>query len=266
MRGTGTHGKYDHLLEVLRTFNSVAVAFSGGIDSTFLLHAACEALGKDKVVALYGVSCLLPAHTIQAALHIFERYFSGKAQLRQIELLPLLWNEFVDNNRDRCYFCKKRTYSIFKAEMEKEGWEYLIDGTNADDLNEYRPGLGAIKELGVQTPLVTAGFHKSEIRNLAGSIGLENHDLPSNSCLATRIATDVPITAEVLRRIGNSEYFLQNMGFYGCRVRPDAEWTVIEIKTDDFKRITQLENRKSILHYFQSIGLSRVVLDLHGRE
>jgi pyridinium-3,5-biscarboxylic acid mononucleotide sulfurtransferase len=266
MIATGTQEKYDHLQKILRTFSGVAVAFSGGIDSTFLLHAACEALGKGRVVALYGVSCLLPAHSIQSALHIFERYFSGTAKLRQIELQPLLWNEFVNNDGDRCYYCKKRTYSIFKTEMKKEGEFCLLDGTNTDDLNEHRPGLRAIKELGVQTPLVTAGFHKSEIRNLARSIGHENHDLPSNSCLATRIALNVPITAEALRRIGNAEYFLQNRGFHGCRVRPDAKWTIIEVNADDFERITLPENRKSILHYFQSIGLSRVVLDLHGRE
>ena len=266
MNATRIHKKYDHLQEILRTFTSVSVAFSGGIDSTFLLHAACEALGKDKVVALHGVSCLLPAHSTQAALHIFERHFSSKAQLRQIELLPLFWNEFVKKDRDRCYFCKKRTYSIFKIKMEKEEGYCLIDGTNADDLKEYRPGLRAIKELGVQTPLVKAGFHKSEIRDLAGILGLENHDQPSNSCLATRIAADVPISIEILRRIDDAECFLQTKGFHGCRVRPGAAQTVIEVRSDDVERITLQENRGSLLHYFHSIGLSRVVLDLHGRE
>jgi uncharacterized protein len=231
-----------------------------------LLHAACDALGNGRVTALQGISCLLPTGTSQAASLMFERNFSKTAILRQVELHPLLWNEFVNNDGDRCYYCKKRTYSIFKTEMKKEGEFCLLDGTNTDDLNEHRPGLRAIKELGVQTPLVTAGFHKSEIRNLARSIGHENHDLPSNSCLATRIALNAPITAEALRRIGNAEYFLQNRGFHGCRVRPDAKWTIIEVNADDFESIVLTENRKSILHYFQSIGLSHLVLDLHGRE
>jgi pyridinium-3,5-biscarboxylic acid mononucleotide sulfurtransferase len=266
MNTIGISEKYDHLLEILQRLKNVAVAFSGGIDSTFLLHAACEALEKGNVVALHGVSCLLSAHSIQTASHIFERHFSGKAQLRRIELLPLFWNEFVKNDRDRCYFCKKRTYSIFMMEMEKEGKDYLIDGTNADDLKERRPGLRAIKEFGVQTPLDTAGLNKSEIRKLAEIFGLENHGQPSNSCLATRIATEIPITVEILRRIDAAECFLQNKGFDGCRVRSGLERTSIEVRSDDVERITLRENRESLLHYFHSIGLFRVVLDLHGRE
>ena len=263
----GIHEKYDHLQEILRGLGRVAVAFSGGIDSTFLLSAACDALGKDTVVALHGVSCLLPAHSPQAEDTLFDRYFSGKARLRRITLRPLLWDEFVGNTFDRCYFCKKRIYSIFLKELESEGGGYsLIDGTNVDDLKDDRPGLRALKELGIQTPLVMAGFHKPEIRFLARERGLENHDQPSNSCLATRIATGVPIRAEALRLIDDAEHFLHQKGFFGCRVRPGAERTIIEIRSEDLERITLREMRESLIGYFQSVGLPGILLDLHGRD
>jgi pyridinium-3,5-biscarboxylic acid mononucleotide sulfurtransferase len=262
----GPHVRYEKLKEILRTLGTVAVAYSGGIDSTFLLHAACAALGNHGVIALQGVSCLLPTGTVEAAYNIFQRHFSGKAALRQIELDPLGWNEFVLNTRERCYFCKRRMYAIFKREMEKEGGFYLLDGTHADELKGLRPGLRAISELGVQTPLLETGFSKHEIREQARIIGLTNHDLPSNSCLATRIATDISIQSELLRVIDKAEHFLQERGFHGCRVRPGAERTVIEVGRDDLERIAQHTNRLFILEYFQTIGLSNVVLDLKGRE
>ena len=261
----GIREKYDRLQEILRGLGQVAVAFSGGVDSTLLLSAACETLGKDQVVALHGVSCLLPRRSPQAANRIFERHFAGSARLRRVDLYPLLWDDFAANTDDRCYFCKKKIYSIFMAEMEKAGVANLIDGTNADDLNKDRPGLRALRELGVQTPLVSAGFHKPEIRELAGERGLENHDLPSNSCLATRIATGVPISVEALRLIDEAEYFLQKKGFQGCRVRLGGERVIVEVRTEHLDRMTRRETRESLLQYFQSLGLSRVVLDLQGR-
>ena len=262
----GPQAKYDRLLDILHAFNSVAVAFSGGIDSTFLLHAACDALGNGRVTALQGISCLLPTGTSQAASLMFERNFSKTAILRQVELHPLLWNEFVANDGERCYFCKKRTYSIFKRAMVQEGRHFLLDGTNADDLQARRPGLRAVSELGVQTPLLNAGLNKYEIRELARIIGLENHNLPSNSCLATRVATNIPIQTDILKLIDDSEHFLHEKGFHGCRVRPGAKWTVIEVRKDDLEKITLRANRVAILNYFQTLGLTSVVLNLQGRE
>jgi pyridinium-3,5-biscarboxylic acid mononucleotide sulfurtransferase len=262
----GSQVKYEKLKEILRSFGSVAVAYSGGIDSTFLLHAACAALENRGVIALQGVSCLLPTGTVEAAYTVFQRHFSGKATLRQIELNPLEWKEFVVNTQERCYFCKKRMYAIFKSEMEKEGGCFLLDGTHADELKRLRPGYRAIRELGVQTPLLEAGFSKREIREQARIIGLANHDLPSNSCLATRIVTNGVIQSETLRLIDRAEHFLHGRGFPGCRVRLGGEWTVIEVRQDDLERIAQPTNRRIVLEYFQKIGHSSVVLDLNGRE
>jgi uncharacterized protein len=157
-------------------------------------------------------------------------------------------------------------YAIFKSEMEKEGGCFLLDGTHADELKGLRPGRRAISELSVQTPLLEAGFSKREIREQAGIIGLANHDLPSNSCLATRIATDVAIQSETLELIDKAEHFLHQRGFPGCRVRVGGERTVIEVRQDDLERIAQPTNRLFVLEYFQTIGLTNAVLDLNGRE
>jgi pyridinium-3,5-biscarboxylic acid mononucleotide sulfurtransferase len=260
------HEKYEKLKAILHPLGRVAVAYSGGIDSTFLLHASCDALGKGGVTALQGISCLLPSGTISAAHRVFERHFTGEATLKQIELKPLSWEEFVVNDKERCFSCKKRMYTIFITEMEKEGGHFLLDGTHADELKGPRPGLQAIMELGVRTPLLEAGFSKYEIRELSRAIGLVNHDLPSNSCLATRFEMDVRIENEMLKLIDNAEHFLHERGFLGCRVRPGATRTVIEVRQNDLEKFAQQTNRLIVLKYFQAIGLSRVVLDFNGRE
>jgi pyridinium-3,5-biscarboxylic acid mononucleotide sulfurtransferase len=241
------------------------VAYSGGIDSTFLLHAACDALENRGVTALQGISCLLPTGTLPAAYQVFERHFRGKATLRQIELDPLRWAEFVVNDKKRCFFCKKRMYAVFITEMAQERSFFLLDGSHADELKGPRPGMQAIKELGVRTPLLDAGFSKCEIRELSRCIGLVNYDLPSDSCLATRIAT-LPIKIELLKLADDAEHFLHERGFIGCRVRLGEERTVIEVRQGDFERFAQQTNRLIVLKYFQAIGLSPVVLDFNGRE
>jgi pyridinium-3,5-biscarboxylic acid mononucleotide sulfurtransferase len=258
--------KYEQLKKIIYDYDRVAVAFSGGIDSTFLLQAACDSLGSSRVIALLGVSCLVPVNIIQAASALFNRHFYKKAKLRQIELFPLLWPEGVANSEERCYFCKKRMYTIFKAEMVKNRGLFLLDGTNVDDLTEHRPGLRAIQELDVQTPLSTAGFTKHEIRKIAKDTGLENYNLPSASCLATRIPTNIPIQKTALQLIQDAEDFLQQRGFQGCRVRPGGKKIVIEVGVDDLERIVSRTDRIPILHYFQTIGLNNVVLNLEGRK
>ena len=260
------HEKYEKLKAILRPLGRVAVAYSGGIDSTFLLHAACDSLGNSGVTALQGISCLLPSGAVSAAHRVFERHFADKATLKQIELNPLSWEEFVVNDKERCFSCKKRMYAIFITEMEKEGGHFLLDGTHADELKGPRPGLQAINELGVRTPLLEAGFSKYEIRELSRAKGLVNHDLPSNSCLATRIEIDVPIENEMLKLIDNAENFLHERGFLGCRVRIGAERTVVEVRQNDLEKFAQQTNRLIVLKYFRAFGLSRVVLDFNGRE
>ncbi len=257
--------KYRALTTLLEQYNRVAIAFSGGVDSTLLLYAAGQVLGKEKVLALHGVSCINSQHDIQGAKKLHKQYCSVFSRYRQIELHPLLWKEFVRNNEDRCYFCKKRIYSLFKVEVERDGGDFLLDGTNKDDLKDHRPGFRAIRELGVHTPLLEAGLNKNEIRQLVKELGLPNFDLPSNSCLATRVEENTVIHEKMLQIIDDAEQSLRERGFNGSRVRPRGKNAVIEVMGSDIERICQRATRISILHYFQIIGFEEVHLNLQGR-
>jgi pyridinium-3,5-biscarboxylic acid mononucleotide sulfurtransferase len=263
---TGLDEKYEKLKEIISTYNSVAVAYSGGIDSTFLLYAACDAFGGRNVTALQGISCLLPTGTVSAADRIFARHFAGKTELRHIKLDPLSWSEFVANDEDRCYVCKKRIYSLFLKKMKKDCRAFLLDGTHADEVQTPRPGMRAIMELHVQTPLLEAGFRKSEIREQAKVLGIVNYDQPSNSCLATRITTNVMIRKEMLKLIDDAEHFLHGMGFFSCRVRTSPEHTVVEVQKKDIEQCAQQINWHIIAQHLREIGLVAPVLDGKGRE
>ncbi len=257
--------KHSSFENILKGYEKVAIAFSGGVDSSLLLYSAGKVLGKNKVLALHGVSCLNHQIDVQGAKDLYRNYCADSSQYREIELHPLLWKEFVINNEDRCYFCKKRIYSIFKMEMEKEGCELLLDGTNKDDLKDHRPGFRAIRELGVHTPLLQAGLNKQEIRKFAKEFGLPNYDLPSNSCLATRIEKDTAVDENLLTVISKAEHYLNERGFCGNRVRPRGGKAIIEVQNKDIESITKRSVRVSILHYFQAIGFDDIFLDLQGR-
>lgn len=261
----GLRKKFEKLQGILRSYSKVAVAFSGGIDSSLLLYTAAEVLGKNNVLALNGVSCLINKKDTSAAEEFFERFCKNTALFKQVPLYPMTWKEVVANTENRCYFCKKRMYAILKEELDKWGGEILLDGTNQDDLKDSRPGYRAIRELGVQTPLLDAGLNKSEIRILAREFELSNHDLPSNSCLATRITVNEPLNEKLLHTISEAENFLSKRGFFGTRVRPSGSSVQIFIQSKDFERICKRSERIPVYHYFQSLGFKEILLDLWGR-
>jgi pyridinium-3,5-biscarboxylic acid mononucleotide sulfurtransferase len=263
---TDLEEKYEKLKEIISAYKSVAVAYSGGIDSTFLLYAACDALGGHKVTALLGISCILPTGTVSAAHRVFVRHFAEKTELRRIELDPFCWSEFVANDENRCYVCKKRIYLLFLEEMKKDCRAFLLDGTHGDEVRTPRPGMRAIMELNVQMPLMGAGFRKSEIREIAKVLGIVNYDLPSNSCLATRITTNVILRKEMLKLIDDAEHFLHGMGFINCRVRTSPEHTVVEVQKKDIEQCAQQTNWHIIAQHLREIGLVDPILDGKGRE
>ena len=260
------HAKLQALRLIVEQFDKVAVAYSGGIDSSFLLHMACTWLGADRVLAIHASSCLLPSSAASASRALLADFFAGRCQQHTVHFAPLYWPDFVDNPEDRCYLCKKRLYTQLLGETARRGYPILFDGTNADDQLQHRPGLRALVELAIATPLMTTGLGKREIRALAREAGLPNHDLPSQSCLATRIPTGTTITEAGLARVDRAEEFLRDLGFIGCRVRFTATCALVEIQEAHFGQILTASHRASIVTYFASEQNVPVYLDLRSRR
>jgi uncharacterized protein len=258
-------GKFGLLTQALRQYERIAVAFSGGVDSTLMLYAALDALGPAKVIALYAVSPLNPAESVAASRTVFARNFPQNAVLREVEVTPLFWQEFVKNDKERCYYCKKRMYAAMQEAMTVMGCSVLADGTNGDDRQEGRPGLRALLELQIITPLADVGLTKKEVRLLAERFGLSNYNLPSNSCLATRIPENTPITAITLRVIAVAEEFLHDRGYLGCRVRVQPSSVIVEVRERDVAAFMEQANRVEVQTYFHSLQLGPVALSLKGR-
>lgn len=261
--------KARQLQSILRGYGRVAVAFSGGIDSSLVVKCALDALGPENVLILFGESELLKASEVKRALQWPAAHGYGQNVLvERVVLHPLGWKEFVANPEDRCYSCKSRIYSLFRERMERRGFSLLLDGTNTDDLQSSRPGLQALHELGVQTPLAAANLDKADVRSLSRQLGLAGWDAPSASCLATRISTGMKITDERLRRIELWENGLEHFGFSGCRVRLEDErgQTVrVAIRTADFETMLNPAIRLALLRFLQKNGVVKVLLDLEGR-
>lgn len=255
--------KYRKLKEIIRSYANVAVAFSGGVDSSLLLYAAGDALNRGNVIALHGRSCLNEDDS--KVDQYYNKYIRKYARLKVIDLKPLSWPNFVCNDEKRCYHCKKRTYSEFMVNMKEEGIKILLDGTNIDDLNDYRPGMLVIKELDVKTPLVQVGLNKKGIRFLARTFGLPNHSTPSNSCLATRLKYSPIITEKELKKVAEIELKFEKMGYKGCRVRPEKESVFVEIRQEDFVNFIQKHNRIRVEGICHNYGYNKVFLDITGR-
>ncbi len=258
--------KLQNLCEQVGRFKKVAVAFSGGVDSSLLLSVCVEVLGPQNVHGLFGLSCLQSAAVIENAKDNFTWISGQTSTLHFIELFPLDISEFILNDEKRCYYCKRSSYAVFVKLLTKLDCDVLFDGTNADDLNDHRPGFQAIQEHGVITPLSNAGLGKHEIRKLARQRGLKNHDLPSNSCLATRIPTHSRIHKSTLSKVEQAETILNGHGFRGCRVRLFADKVVLELQNSDFKLLADHKIRKKIFTQLGTLGLQTIHLDLQGRN
>ncbi|MFZ5774342.1 MAG: TIGR00268 family protein [Thermodesulfobacteriota bacterium] len=222
--------KYRALRHLLRAQRRVAVAFSGGADSALLLKVACAVLGLARVTAFHAASSLLPAGETDLAVATARRF---GCRFQAVHLQPLRWRAFVANPPDRCYHCKKKIYQHLLAHPALGG-AVLLDGTNADDLSAHRPGLRAIAELGVLSPLAVVGLSKQEIRQLGRRISVPVWNAPSSSCLATRIATHEPISLKKIQLVQHCEDVLRGLGFVGTRVRLAGNDATIGILATDF--------------------------------
>lgn len=255
--------KKKNLEKIIGRERSSAVACSGGSDSTLLLKVTHDVLGHDNTIAVFADTVLLPPGESAAAKEVIGHIGS---RLLVVPLDPLSWPEFTANPSERCYICKKKTYKTFLKELRALDFNVLMDGTNLDDLSDFRPGLKAIEELEIKTPLAEAGLTKNEIRQLSRYLDLPNWNKYSSSCLATRVATNQHISQEKLDLISKWEKFLGDLNYFGCRVRISDDSAIIELQEEDIERFVQEATRQLVLEKFNDFRIEKVYLNMAGRK
>lgn len=252
--------KYDDLKKMLRDFGSVAIAYSGGVDSTFLLYAAKEALGEN-VIAVSAKSCSFPERELNEA-----KDFCKAHRIRQIifDSEELEIEGFKQNPKNRCYLCKRELFGKMKKIAADEKMAVIAEGSNLDDNGDYRPGLQAVAELGIKSPLRDAGFTKEDIRALSRHLGLPTWDKQSFACLASRFVYGETISKEKLGMVDKAEQLLLDLGFHQVRVRIHGTMARIEIMPEEFEKLISEDVRNKITTSFKSFGFTYVTMDLTG--
>lgn len=250
--------KEDNLKNIISSYGKLAVAFSGGTDSTLLSRISHDLLG-DNMIASHVVSPMSSKRESR-----FAENFAKKEGIpfKKIIVDPLKNPDIRNNTSKRCYHCKKSIVNTIKREISDLGIEIIADGTNIDDYNDFRPGIQAANELGVKHPLAEAKFDKKDIRDLSKKLNLENWNLPSSACMASRIPFNTPLDTDLMSNIEACENFLTDMKFIGCRVRALGETAKIELQVEQFEKAVEMADE--IVEYIKKKGFQNAVLDLEG--
>jgi len=253
--------KLDKLKNLLCSMGRVVIAYSGGVDSSFLLKTAIETLGREKVLPVIAESPSYPETEF-----VFAKKLARElgANLKTVKTKELSCPDFISNPVNRCYFCKSELFSTLEKIREQYGFNYIIDGSNFDDRADYRPGVKAGEELGVRSPLKEAKLTKAEIRNISKTMGLSTWDKPALACLASRIPYGEDITPEKLERINKAESFIRENGIRHVRVRHHGSTARIEVDEKDIPGLMNADLRKRTVEYFKKLGFKYVTIDIEG--
>ena len=250
--------KYDRLCAIFTEMGSVLIGFSGGVDSTLIAKAAYDALGE-RALAVTGISPSLMIEEANECPKIAAHIGIPYLEIRTDEMDD---PNYVSNPVNRCYFCKSELWDKLTPIARERGYAAVVDGSNVDDLGEFRPGMDAGKERDVRSPLQEAGLTKADIRAISGALGLPTWNKPSHPCLSSRIPHGTFITIEKLDQVGQAEAYLRVLGFRGFRVRHHGEIARLELQASDIAQA--LEQRADIVEALTDIGFRFVTLDLAG--
>lgn len=249
-----------HLREIVAAMDSVLVAYSGGIDSTFVLKVAYDQLGNS-TVGVTAISPTFPAVELETATRVAKE-IGVRHELIETDQLKI--PAFTENDANRCFHCKTDLYQLMGRLRELRAPAVVVDGTNLDDLGDDRPGIKAAREWGVRSPLVEAGLSKADIRSLAKDLGLSNWDKPAAACLSSRIPRGITITREKLSRVEQAEEVLFAEGFRHCRVRDHGEIARIEVGQKELARMLDGERGTRVSRRMKELGFRFVTIDLEG--
>ncbi|MFH1615356.1 MAG: ATP-dependent sacrificial sulfur transferase LarE [Planctomycetota bacterium] len=256
-----SQAKYGLLKQILKDLQKVIVAYSGGVDSTFLLKVAVDTLGTENVIACIGISPSLSKAQYKQA---FKNAKTIGVNVEEVQIDEVLDSKYSTNNPDRCFHCKSHLYSTLRNIGKAKGFSHVICGCNFDDIDDFRPGNKAAKIHDVRSPLMEAKMTKVDIRDVSRKLDLPIADIPASPCLASRVIYGLHITEQRLKQVEQAEDFLRELGFVEFRVRHHDTIARIEVKPEDLEKVIIEPNRSKIVEKLKSLGFKYVTVDIQG--